>query len=107
MSNTQENKFSETFCSQCGKEFGPGSSGYSHCEDHINTSNPYTGMPATYNCGSNYYKGMVVEVSCKGEVVNFEYGGTQRARTCFTRRNTGRYLVAGGDDERFSLSFDV
>ena len=27
-------KFEETFCSQCGKSFGPGDSGYSHCEDH-------------------------------------------------------------------------
>ena len=27
-------KFQNTFCSQCGKEFGPGDSGYSHCKDH-------------------------------------------------------------------------
>jgi hypothetical protein len=27
-------RFAETFCSQCGGEFGPGDSGYSHCSDH-------------------------------------------------------------------------
>lgn len=25
----------ETFCSQCGRKFGPGNEGYSHCSDHI------------------------------------------------------------------------
>lgn len=27
-------KFGNTSCSQCGKWFGPGESGYSHCQDH-------------------------------------------------------------------------
>lgn len=27
-------KFAKTYCSQCGGEFGPGDSGYSHCVDH-------------------------------------------------------------------------
>jgi len=27
-------RFAKTYCSQCGGEFGPGNSGYSHCEDH-------------------------------------------------------------------------
>ncbi len=27
-------KFEKTYCSQCGKEFGPGDHGYSHCSDH-------------------------------------------------------------------------
>ena len=27
-------KFEKTHCSQCGGEFGPGDSGYSHCSDH-------------------------------------------------------------------------
>jgi hypothetical protein len=27
-------RFSQTSCSQCGKEFGPGDHGYSHCRDH-------------------------------------------------------------------------
>jgi hypothetical protein len=27
-------KFAETFCSQCGRAFGPGDHGYSHCSDH-------------------------------------------------------------------------
>jgi hypothetical protein len=26
--------FKNTYCSQCGKKFGPGMHGYSHCEDH-------------------------------------------------------------------------
>lgn len=27
-------RFNETYCSQCGKEFGPGDCGYSQCSDH-------------------------------------------------------------------------
>lgn len=27
-------KFQNTFCSQCGGEFGPGDHGYSHCSNH-------------------------------------------------------------------------
>lgn len=27
-------KYGETFCSQCGGEFGPGNKGFSHCENH-------------------------------------------------------------------------
>jgi hypothetical protein len=27
-------KFDKTYCSQCGGEFGPRDSGYSHCKDH-------------------------------------------------------------------------
>ena len=28
-------KFQQTYCSQCGEEFGPGDHGYSHCFDHL------------------------------------------------------------------------
>ncbi len=28
-------KFKVTYCSQCGESFGPGESGYSHCDDHL------------------------------------------------------------------------
>ena len=27
-------KFNDTYCSQCGKSFGPGDHGYSHCDNH-------------------------------------------------------------------------
>jgi hypothetical protein len=27
-------KFQVTWCSNCGREFGPGNHGFSHCEDH-------------------------------------------------------------------------
>lgn len=27
-------RFANVFCSQCGKEFGPGNHGYSHCRNH-------------------------------------------------------------------------
>lgn len=27
-------RYPETWCSQCGRGFGPGDSGYSHCTDH-------------------------------------------------------------------------
>ena len=32
-----EPKFKETFCSQCGQEFGPGDGGYSSCKNHPKT----------------------------------------------------------------------
>jgi hypothetical protein len=32
--NNAAPRFAETWCSQCGKSFGPGDSGYSHCSDH-------------------------------------------------------------------------
>lgn len=31
-------KFHETFCSQCGGEFGPGNEGFSHCKNHKHLS---------------------------------------------------------------------
>jgi hypothetical protein len=27
-------RFWQTYCSQCGQEFGPGDCGFSHCSDH-------------------------------------------------------------------------
>lgn len=27
-------RFEQTSCSQCGQDFGPGNSGYSHCDQH-------------------------------------------------------------------------
>lgn len=27
-------RFEHTYCSQCGREFGPGDHGYSHCHQH-------------------------------------------------------------------------
>lgn len=29
-------RFNEVFCSQCGRGFGAGNYGYSHCKDHSN-----------------------------------------------------------------------
>ncbi len=28
-------RFEQTFCSQCGEEFGTGDSGFSHCDQHL------------------------------------------------------------------------
>lgn len=28
-------QFNKTYCSQCGGEFGPGNSGFSHCDQHV------------------------------------------------------------------------
>lgn len=36
-------RFDETFCSQCGGEFGPGYSGFSHCDQHEGRTN-YDGL---------------------------------------------------------------
>lgn len=32
--HTPTPKFEKTYCSRCGGEFGPGDSGYSHCDQH-------------------------------------------------------------------------
>ena len=32
---SEEKKYNKVYCSQCGGEFGPRNSGYSHCSDHI------------------------------------------------------------------------
>jgi hypothetical protein len=32
-------KFEQTFCSQCGGIFGPGDSGFSHCDQHAGLPN--------------------------------------------------------------------
>ena len=34
-------KFQNTFCSQCGEEFGPGDHGYSHCSNHQSFANHF------------------------------------------------------------------
>lgn len=36
-------RFDKTYCSQCGGEFGPGTSGYSHCDQHHDRTN-FDGM---------------------------------------------------------------
>lgn len=33
-------RFPKTYCSQCGEEFGPGDSGFSHCADHGAEAHP-------------------------------------------------------------------
>jgi hypothetical protein len=36
-------RIDKTYCSQCGGEFGPGTSGYSHCDQHEGRTN-FDGM---------------------------------------------------------------
>lgn len=36
---TKSPKYTETFCSQCGGAFGPGDSGFSHCDQHQGLTN--------------------------------------------------------------------
>lgn len=36
-------RFDNTYCSQCGGEFGPGDSGYSNCRDHNRAGLPNNG----------------------------------------------------------------
>lgn len=38
-------EYEKTSCSQCGAEFGPGDSGYSHCEDHRGLSSAQRLLP--------------------------------------------------------------
>lgn len=39
-------RFANVSCSQCGKEFGPGDSGFSHCENHPPYRDRWTGLDA-------------------------------------------------------------
>lgn len=32
--DTPQPRFLNTYCSQCGRDFGPGDHGYSHCANH-------------------------------------------------------------------------
>jgi len=41
-------KFDKTYCSQCGAEFGPGDSGYSHCDQHKDSAE-FGLKPLRYN----------------------------------------------------------
>jgi hypothetical protein len=36
LSNYDNTRFSNVFCSQCGGKFGAGDNGFSHCADHVN-----------------------------------------------------------------------
>ena len=43
-------RFWQVHCSQCGGTFGPGDSGYSHCEDHagLSPNNTAWSLPAEW-----------------------------------------------------------
>jgi hypothetical protein len=44
--NPVKPKFEKTYCSNCGREFGPGNHGYSHCENHLHLQSiNSTGVP--------------------------------------------------------------
>lgn len=40
-------KFAEVWCSQCGRSFGPGDNGFSHCSDHAPAVPPSADIPKT------------------------------------------------------------
>ena len=40
-------KFENVSCSQCGASFGPGDSGFSHCDQHTKPD-PWKDVPAQY-----------------------------------------------------------
>lgn len=39
-------RFEKTSCSQCGREFGPGDHGFSHCDHHQNRARMFEGLVA-------------------------------------------------------------
>jgi regulator of replication initiation timing len=49
-------KFAETFCSQCGGAFGPGDSGYSHCDQHLG-GDPYANEARRWGYEQGYKAG--------------------------------------------------
>lgn len=40
-------RFANVSCSQCGREFGPGNNGFSHCEHHPPFRDRWTGLDVT------------------------------------------------------------
>lgn len=44
--NHTPKQFANTACSQCGRVFGWGNSGFSHCENHLPFSNPHGNIEA-------------------------------------------------------------
>lgn len=53
-------KFEKVHCSQCGGEFGPRDSGYSHCEDHA--TEPQMVLCAV--CGKRFHEDDAYDASC-------------------------------------------
>jgi hypothetical protein len=54
--NIGEHKFAETFCSHCGGAFGPGDSGYSHCDQHLD-GDPYANEARRWGYEQGYKAG--------------------------------------------------
>ncbi len=62
-------KFNTVSCSQCGSTFGPGDSGFSHCEDHggaamtdqtgKHTPSPWTLATALEECANRFRKCLI------------------------------------------------
>jgi len=74
-------RFAVTYCSQCGEQFGPGTSGYSHCHDHME-------------------QGTCASCSGSGE-------GMWDGSTCLACKGTGSqwYPVAGPDEDEDEEEF--
>lgn len=63
-------RFTSTYCSQCGEEFGPGDHGYSHCSDHWEKPLP----PARHFCKEVELIHLIAQIN------TFELTGEQAAQ---------------------------
>ena len=59
-------KFDKTFCSNCGREFGPGDHGFSHCHQHQKSPRPDLSTIAKRNAfyNSDGYRNMTTAEKC-------------------------------------------
>jgi hypothetical protein len=79
-------RFPNTYCSQCGGEFGPGDHGYSHCQDH--RMNAMT--PANYSELANEHVVGVMLVEAIGNAI-------RRAQKACPTLDTGLFEDALSD----------
>lgn len=69
-------KFDKTFCSQCGREFGPGDHGFSHCDSHVLAHDKVT---ITVNAGRDDEFKEMVRIYANGR---FEIRDTKTCQDC-------------------------
>lgn len=68
-------KFQNVWCSQCGRDFGPGDHGFSHCDNHMPTARTISAAPVpadSQSCESpdlNFARSLpATQSGCFGEV---------------------------------------
>lgn len=75
-------RFERVYCSQCGGEFGPRDSGYSHCEDHAGQRNldNFACRVCGKECPTASAEGAICEDCCEDH--QYEYDKWRRNKFC-------------------------